>query len=449
MNNQTNNTNNEIVYNKPVIKVIGIGGGGGNAVSRMMDKDISGVEFIAANTDVQALKMNKAPKKILLGPNTSHGMGAGGNPENGEKAALESEAEIRQALAGADIVFLTAGMGGGTGSGAISVVAKIAREIGAVTISVVNTPFSFESGRRIANARNSLMKLAAYSDTLIAIPNDQLLKIVPKNLSLKESFEIADDVLRQGVLGLSQLLTSTGEINVDFSHIKNMLLNGGGSLLSIGYGKGEDKVSKAIYQALNHPLLENLSVENATGLIVNFTGNEDLSFSEVVEGLTSLQKLTNDRADIIPGQIVDNTMGDEVEVILIVTGIASIPLESLNTQAKIPIKKPEMKPEPETVLFHFTPAEAEKRTDQEETKMQPEFSFHGQGIADIKQSETQKKADSGKINISPIGDATFDTLMSPLGLSGIDPSSVTFIKDNDEVDSKTDLDIPTFIRRKM
>ncbi|HOG22917.1 MAG TPA: cell division protein FtsZ [Flexilinea sp.] len=449
MNNQTNNTNNEIVYNKPVIKVIGIGGGGGNAVSRMMDKDISGVEFIAANTDVQALKMNRAPKKILLGPNTSHGMGAGGNPENGEKAALESEAEIRQALAGADIVFLTAGMGGGTGSGAISVVAKIAREIGAVTISVVNTPFSFESGRRIANARNSLMKLAAYSDTLIAIPNDQLLKIVPKNLSLKESFEIADDVLRQGVLGLSQLLTSTGEINVDFSHIKNMLLNGGGSLLSIGYGKGEDKVSKAIYQALNHPLLENLSVENATGLIVNFTGNEDLSFSEVVEGLTSLQKLTNDRADIIPGQIVDNTMGDEVEVILIVTGIASIPLESLNTQAKIPIKKPETKPEPETVLFHFTPAEAEKRTDQEETKMQPEFSFHGQGIADIKQSETQKKADSGKINISPIGDATFDTLMSPLGLSGIDPSSVTFIKDNDEVDSKTDLDIPTFIRRKM
>lgn len=449
MNNQTNNTNNEIVYNKPVIKVIGIGGGGGNAVSRMMDKDISGVEFIAANTDVQALKMNRAPKKILLGPNTSHGMGAGGNPENGEKAALESEAEIRQALAGADIVFLTAGMGGGTGSGAISVVAKIAREIGAVTISVVNTPFSFESGRRIANARNSLMKLAAYSDTLIAIPNDQLLKIVPKNLSLKESFEIADDVLRQGVLGLSQLLTSTGEINVDFSHIKNMLLNGGGSLLSIGYGKGEDKVSKAIYQALNHPLLENLSVENATGLIVNFTGNEDLSFSEVVEGLTSLQKLTNDRADIIPGQIVDNSMGDEVEVILIVTGIASIPLESLNTQAKIPIKKPETKPEPETVLFHFTPAEAEKRTDQEETKMQPEFSFHGQGIADIKQSETQKKADSGKINISPIGDATFDTLMSPLGLSGIDPSSVTFIKDNDEVDSKTDLDIPTFIRRKM
>ena len=449
MNNQTNNTNNEIVYNKPVIKVIGIGGGGGNAVSRMMDKDISGVEFIAANTDVQALKMNKAPKKILLGPNTSHGMGAGGNPENGEKAALESEAEIRQALAGADIVFLTAGMGGGTGSGAISVVAKIAREIGAVTISVVNTPFSFESGRRIANARNSLMKLAAYSDTLIAIPNDQLLKIVPKNLSLKESFEIADDVLRQGVLGLSQLLTSTGEINVDFSHIKNMLLNGGGSLLSIGYGKGEDKVSKAIYQALNHPLLENLSIENATGLIVNFTGNEDLSFSEVVEGLTSLQKLTNDRADIIPGQIVDNTMGDEVEVILIVTGIASIPLESLSTQAKIPIKKPETKPEPETVLFRFTPTEVEKRTDEEETKMQPEFSFHGQGIADIKQSETQKKADSGKINISPIGDATFDTLMSPLGLSGIDPSSVTFIKDNDEVDSKTDLDIPTFIRRKM
>ena len=226
-NSLTQKIGDEIVYNKPVIKVIGLGGGGGNAVSRMISRNFTEVDFIAANTDSQALKSNSAPTKLLIGPGITRGMGCGGNPEIGELAALESESLIREALQGADIVFLTAGMGGGTGSGAIGVAAKIAKDLGAVTISVVNTPFSFESGKRITNARTYLNKLAAHSDTLIAIPNDQLLKIVPRDLSLKESFEIADDVLRQGVLGISQLLTGVGEINVDFSHIRNMMMNGG------------------------------------------------------------------------------------------------------------------------------------------------------------------------------------------------------------------------------
>lgn len=444
-------SNSEIVYNKPVIKVIGLGGGGGNAVNRMMEKNFQSVEFIAANTDSQALNQNLAPKRILIGPNTTFGMGAGGNPENGENAALESEAEIRKALQGADIVFLTAGMGGGTGSGAISVAARIAREIGAVTISIVNTPFSFEAGKRIANARKSLTKLAEYSDTLIAIPNDQLLKIVPKHLTLKESFEIADDVLRQGVLGLSQLLTGTGEINIDFSHIRNMLLNGGGSFLSIGYGKGEDKVSKAIYQALNHPLLEHLPLENATGLIVNITGNDDLSFNEVMEGMNALQDLTNGQADLIPGQVIDNTMGDEVQVILIVTGIASTPLELLTNPAKVKLSKPEVLADPEPILFQFSPADLDNTEEPDEPSLQAVFSYQQMGKSVSKQTtaSTSAKTDPniGKLDISPIGDATFDTLMSPLGLSGIEAAPITFVKE--DMNSNPDLDIPTFIRRKM
>lgn len=436
---------NEIEYNKPIIKVIGLGGGGGNAVSRMIEKAYDGAEFIAANTDAQALKQNLAPTKILLGPDSARGMGSGGIPENGEKAALESEWQLRKALEGADIVFLTAGMGGGTGSGAIPVAARIAREIGAVTISVVNTPFTFESGKRIENARKYLNKLADFSDTLIAIPNDQLLKIVPRSLSLKESFEVADDVLRQGVMGISQLLTGTGEINVDFSHIRSMLLNGGGSLLSIGYGKGHDKVRQALDQALNHPLLERLPIENATGLIVNFTGNENLSFTEVMEGMTSLQEMSHNHAEIIPGQVIDNSFQDEVQVILIITGIAATPLESLtrsennpfeNREPLISIPKPAAKP-------------VQKELKQPEPILQPEFSYpeaKASVSAGAAVSETISR--NGKMDFSPAADAAFDTFMSPLGLGGFDTSSITFINDN-EPNSAPDLDVPTFIRRKL
>lgn len=442
---------NEIQYSKPVIKVIGLGGGGGNAVSRMIEKAYDGAEFIAANTDAQALKQNLAPTKILLGPDTARGMGSGGIPENGERAALESEHELRKALQGADIVFLTAGMGGGTGSGAIPVAARIAREIGAVTISVVSTPFTFESGRRIENARRYMNKLADFSDTLIAIPNDQLLKIVPHNLSLKESFEVADDVLRQGVMGISQLLTGTGEINVDFSHIRQMLLNGGGSLLSIGYGKGRDKVKQALDQALNHPLLEHLPIENATGLIVNFTGNENLSFTEVMEGMTSLQEMANNRAEIIPGQVIDNSYEDEVQVILIITGIASTPLETLTRAERNPFGNHEPlirvpKPEPKPVKIETAVADIKP-----EPVLQHEFSYPEPKTIEASAAAPVAPVSSaphGKMDFSPAADAAFDTFLSPLGLSGFDASSITFINDN-EPGGLPDLDVPTFIRRKL
>ncbi|MHC1772610.1 MAG: cell division protein FtsZ [Flexilinea sp.] len=450
MNSKSNlNSSNEIVYNKPVIKVIGLGGGGGNAVSRMISRGYTDVEFIAANTDSQALKLNCAPKKLLIGPGVTRGMGSGGNPEVGEQAALESEAAIRDALKGADIVFLTAGMGGGTGSGAIGIAAKIAKELGAVTISVVNTPFSFESGKRIVNARTYLNKLAAYSDTLIAIPNDQLLKIVPKNLSLKQSFEIADDVLRQGILGISQLLTGTGEINVDFSHIKNMMMNGGGSLLTIGYGKGPDKVSKAMYQALNHPLLEHLPIENATGIIANFTGDEDLSFSEVIEGMGYLQKLSNNRAEIIPGQIIDNNMKDEVEIILIVTGMASTPLESLSMQSALhraPVEK-EKTAASEKTYRSIKEIHAKPVIKEETEILEPAYA----AVESVKKGEgkIEPTTSSVKLEVSAAAEAAFETFMSPLGLSGYTPAPVTIPNDTSDTDKLQDLDIPTFIRRKM
>ncbi|GAP39573.1 cell division protein FtsZ [Flexilinea flocculi] len=449
-NSLTQKIGDEIVYNKPVIKVIGLGGGGGNAVSRMISRNFTEVDFIAANTDSQALKSNSAPTKLLIGPGITRGMGCGGNPEIGELAALESESLIREALQGADIVFLTAGMGGGTGSGAIGVAAKIAKDLGAVTISVVNTPFSFESGKRITNARTYLNKLAAHSDTLIAIPNDQLLKIVPRDLSLKESFEIADDVLRQGVLGISQLLTGVGEINVDFSHIRNMMMNGGGSLLTIGYGKGPNKVSMAMYQALNHPLLEHLPIENATGMIVNFTGDENLSFREVVEGMGYLQQLSNHQAEIIPGQIVDNRLQDEVEIILIVTGMASTPLESLNTKPEVKKNSLEReKTSPKT--FYSNVAIPDSISHGEETKVletvlsstEPMRSMQSIDGPIIPTPNTEKK------EFSASAEAAFETFMSPLGLSGYTPASITKNVENSDTDKIQDLDIPTFIRRKM
>lgn len=449
-NSFTQKTGDEIIYNKPVIKVIGLGGGGGNAVSRMISKNFADVEFIAANTDAQALKSNNAPTKLLIGPGITRGMGCGGNPEIGELAALESESIIRDALQGADIVFLTAGMGGGTGSGAIGVAAKIAKDLGAVTISIVNTPFSFESGKRITNARTYLNRLAAHSDTLIAIPNDQLLKIVPRDLSLKESFEMADDVLRQGVLGISQLLTGVGEMNVDFSHIRNMMMNGGGSLLTIGYGKGPNKVSMAMYQALNHPLLEHLPIENATGMIVNFTGDENLSFREVVEGMGYLQQLANHQAEIIPGQIVDNRLQDEVEIILIVTGMASTPLESLNSKPEVKKHSSEKeKLAPKT--FHSNVEIPDTIIPREETKVLETVLTAAEPLRSTQSIEgpiiptpsTEKK------EISAAAEAAFETFMSPLGLSGYTPASITKNVENSDTDKIQDLDIPTFIRRKM
>lgn len=305
----------------PKIVVLGLGGGGSNAVNRMIESGMQGVTFIAANTDAQALASNLAPNKIQLGPKSTRGLGAGGLPVVGENAAEESTKELAGLLHGADMVFLTAGMGGGTGTGSIPIAAKVAKASGAVTIAIVTKPFSFELGRRQRNAEEGLAKLKEYTDTLIVIPNDKLIEIAPRDLPLEMAFTLADDVLRQGVQGISELITETGLINVDFSHIKNVMTRGGGALMAIGTGSGPNKVQQAIEKALHHPLLDDIDLYSATGMIANFTGSSNMSFKDVTDALHTLQQATGSHADIIPGIITDPRMEDRVQLILIVTGI--------------------------------------------------------------------------------------------------------------------------------
>jgi cell division protein FtsZ len=314
---------------QPVLKVLGLGGGGCNAVNRMIELGLRGVEFLAANTDSQALQSCLAPHKIQLGPRVTRGLGAGGKPEVGQAAAEESYRELSAALEGADMVFLTAGMGGGTGTGSIPVAAKIARHLGSVTIAIVTSPFSFEMGRRQRNASAGLVTLRPHTDTLISIPNDRLLYVAPRNLPMDLAFRLADDVLRQAVQGITELVTEPGLINVDFAHIRRLMKLGGGALMSIGQGQGETKANLAVEQALHHPLLETISLENAKGIIANFTGGSDLSLAEVSEALTYLQQQTGSTAEIVMGVIQDDRMDDRTQLILVVTGLVATTLEEV------------------------------------------------------------------------------------------------------------------------
>jgi cell division protein FtsZ len=328
---------------QPVLKVLGLGGGGSNAVARMMELGLRGMEFIAANTDHQALQTNPADVKIQLGPKVTRGLGAGGDPAVGKAAAEESWREIAAALKGADMVFLTAGMGGGTGTGSIPVAAKIARSLGAVTIAIVTTPFSFEMGRRQKNAREGLERLRKETNTLISIANDQLLYVAPKSLTLETAFCLADDVLRQSVEGISELITQPGLINVDFAHIKRLIQLGGGALMSIGHGQGKNKARDAVEQALHHPLLENVAIENAAGVIVNFTGGQDLTLNEVNESLNHIQQQTGNQAEVVMGVINDDQMDDRVQVILVMTGLGAPTLEEAMSSVRKPATQEESK----------------------------------------------------------------------------------------------------------
>lgn len=316
-----------ITVRPPVLKVLGLGGGGSNAVNRMIEMEISGVEYYAANTDAQALRASLAPNKIQLGPRLTRGLGAGGNPQIGEAAAEESIQAIKEALEGADLVFLTAGMGGGTGTGSIPIAARVARSLGALTVSTVTMPFAFEVGRRQKNAREGLAKLREYSDTLIGINNDRLLEIEQRDLPIDMAFRLADDMLRQSIQGISEIVTQPGQVNVDFAHIRQIVKSGGGSLLSMGYGQGDNKALMAVQQALRHPLLDEIQMDNVTGIIANFSGGEDLTFIEVAEALTFLQDQTGNQADVVFGVINDPLLENRAQVILIMTGLGSTPID--------------------------------------------------------------------------------------------------------------------------
>ena len=304
------------------IKVIGIGGAGCNAINRMIDVNLRNIQFIAANTDLQSLNANKAPVKIQLGAKLTKGLGAGSDPEIGEKAALEDRDKIYEALDGAEMIFITAGMGGGTGTGGAPVVGQIAKEIGALTVGVVTKPFHVEMGRRMEIAEEGIAKLLEVVDTLIVIPNQQLLELVDRRTPIKEAFKLADDVLRQGVQGISDLITIPGAINIDFADVKTIMNMAGGALMGTGVGRGENKAIEAAQVAINNPLLEDATIDGAKGVLVNVTGGPDLSLFEYDEILKLITQNTDPNAMIISGMVIDENMNDEVRVTVIATGFS-------------------------------------------------------------------------------------------------------------------------------
>lgn len=314
------------------IKVIGVGGGGNNAVNRMIAAGLKGVEFIAVNTDAQALFLSQASQKIQIGAKLTKGLGAGANPEIGEKAAEETRDELVQALRGADMVFVTAGMGGGTGTGAAPIVAEVAKEIGALTVGVVTKPFTFEGKRRHSQADKGIENLKARVDTLITIPNDRLLQVIDKNTSIVDAFRIADDVLRQGVQGISDLIAVPGLINLDFADVKTIMFETGSALMGIGTAGGANRASEAARLAISSPLLET-SIEGAKGVLLNITGGANLGLFEVNEAAEIISQAADPEANIIFGAVIDEKLGDEVRVTVIATGFDA-PREKRDAKGK-------------------------------------------------------------------------------------------------------------------
>ncbi len=302
------------------IKVVGVGGGGNNAVNRMIDAQLRGIEFIAANTDLQALHKCRAPTRMQIGRDLTRGLGAGADPDVGRKAALEDTEEILGLLDGADMVFLTAGLGGGTGTGGAPIIASLAAEIGALTVAVVTKPFGFEGRRRMQIAERGIEELREAVDTVIAIPNERLLSFVDRGTPLSEAFLIADDVLRQAVQGISDLITIPGEVNADFADVRAIMQGMGMALMGTGVAKGENRALEAAQRAVSSPLLEDTSIQGAQGVLVNITGGESLTLHEVAEAARTISELVDEDANIISGLVLDETMEDDLKVTVIATG---------------------------------------------------------------------------------------------------------------------------------
>lgn len=326
--------NEELTSSFASIKVVGCGGGGGNAVNRMVEAGLRGVEFIAINTDMQALNISNAQTKIQIGEKVTKGLGAGAQPLIGRKAAEESREEIAQALKGADLVFVTAGMGGGTGTGCAPVVAEVAREMGALTIAVVTKPFGFEGKQRMKNAEQGITDLKQRVDTLVVIPNDRLLQVVSKGTTMLEAFRIADDVLRQGIQGISDLIALPALINLDFADVKTVMESGGMAHMGIGTASGENRLVEAAKNAISSPLLET-NIDGARALLINITGGEDISIVDINEAASLVMQAADPEANIIFGAGIDETMGDEVRITVIATGFEKTPFPPRD-----PVKKP-------------------------------------------------------------------------------------------------------------
>ncbi len=327
-----------------VIKVIGVGGGGCNSVNRMIEAGLQGVEFIAANTDAQALSQSLAGVRLQLGPQLTRGLGAGANPEVGRRAATEDTERIVDLVDGADMVFITCGMGGGTGTGAAPVIAQLAADVGALTVAVVTKPFAFEGSRRRQVAEEGIQGLAGYVDTLITIPNDRLLKFVERSTSFKDAMQIADDVLRQAVQGIADIITKPGLINRDFADVRTVMQGMGHAIMGIGTASGEHRAVEAAQQAIASPLLEETSLAGARGILMNITGSDEVTLNEINEAAEIITEGAHPDATILFGAVVDESLAEEIQVTVIATGFR--PQETLEVRAERPAAEP--RPEPET-----------------------------------------------------------------------------------------------------
>ena len=326
-----------VKVNSAVIKVLGIGGGGCNAVNSMVSANVSSAEFIAVNTDNQALMLSRADKCLQIGEKLTKGLGAGSDPNVGEAAAEESKEEITELLQGTDLLFIAAGMGGGTGTGAASVIARIARELGILTVAVVTKPFSFEGKVRNSNANKGIANLKKYVDTLVVIPNDKLLQFLPQNTGMLDAFKVADDMLRQGVVGIVDLIATPSLINLDFADVNTVMRNQGLAHMGIGRAKGENRIIESVRQAVSSPLLET-TIEGAKSVILNVTGGKDIMLSEINEASVLVQGIIDESANIIFGATIDESMIDEVKITIIATGFAPTVAEKEETAVKPAIR---------------------------------------------------------------------------------------------------------------
>jgi cell division protein FtsZ len=343
------------------IKVVGIGGGGGNAVNRMIEEGLGGVEFIAINTDAQALTLSKAKTRVRIGDKLTRGLGAGGNPEVGRKAAEESADELYEVMRGADMVFITSGMGGGTGTGAAPIIAQVAKELGALTIGVVTRPFTFEGSRRIQSAESGIEALKSQVDTLIVIPNDRLLQIVDKRASLQDAFGLADDVLRQGIQGISELITVPGLINLDFADVRTIMSEGGAALMAVGRASGEERARRAAEEAISSTLLD-VTIDGARGILFNVTGGPNMSLFEVNDAAGIIKETAHPDVNLIFGAVIDENMSDDIRITVIATGFEQSRVATrrpVNARERVaattpaatprPAARPAQQPEPATV----------------------------------------------------------------------------------------------------
>ena len=339
-----------------VIRVVGVGGGGSNAVDRMIEEGIAGVEFIAVNTDNQALMLSQAGSRLMIGERSTRGLGSGGDPEKGKLAAEESADEIYKLLEGSDMVFITAGMGGGTGTGAMPTVAKVAREHGALTIGVVTRPFGFEGTKRTRSAEDGIEALKEHVDTLIVIPNDRLLETADKRTTLVDSFRMADDVLRQGIQGISELITVPGLINLDFADVRSIMSMGGAALMAVGHGTGDDRARVAAEQALASPLLD-VTIDGARGILFNVTGGEDMSLFEINQAAQIIRETAHPDVNLIFGAVIDEAMGPNMRITVIATGFEqSVPLRHMTRPMKTQRRAPVRQEEPVSVASDTKPA---------------------------------------------------------------------------------------------